>query len=97
MDFTKKWDFLWDFNREIQLKVFELLEINPNIQLTKEFQKSIDGNVVDLRNNFQPKIENKPISTKTYYQVFENKFGFLPGLSIIDLLFNMGNESQIIL
>lgn len=28
-----------------------------------------------------------------YYQVFQSKHGFLPDLSIIDLLFNMGNES----
>jgi len=32
-----------------------------------------------------------------YYQVFEQKFGFVANMSIIDLLFNMGNESQIIL
>lgn len=28
-----------------------------------------------------------------YYQVFAHKHGFLPGLSIVDLLFNMGPES----
>ena len=32
-----------------------------------------------------------------YYQVFESKLGFLPNLSIIDLLFNMGPESLLIL
>jgi hypothetical protein len=95
--YEKKWNFLWDFNWEIQSKVLELLEIKPDIQLTSEFQKSIDGNVIDLRNNFHPKNETKHIGTRIYYQVFENKFGFLPELSIIDLLFNMGNESQLII
>ena len=30
---------------------------------------------------------------KPYYQVFQHKHGFIPDLSIIDLIFNMGNES----
>ena len=30
---------------------------------------------------------------KRYYQVYEQKHGFLPNLSILDLLFNMGPES----
>ena len=32
-----------------------------------------------------------------YYQVFQEKFGFLPNLSIVDLLFNMGPESLLVL
>ena len=30
---------------------------------------------------------------KTYYQVFDRKHGFLPNLSIVDLIMNMGPES----
>ena len=30
---------------------------------------------------------------RRYYQVFEQKHGFLPNLSILDLLMNEGNES----
>ena len=29
-----------------------------------------------------------------YMQVFENKFGFISNLSILDLLFNEGNNSK---
>jgi hypothetical protein len=32
-----------------------------------------------------------------YYQVFQQKHGFIPDLSIIDLIFNMGNESLLFL
>ena len=35
-----------------------------------------------------PDFEPKP-----YYQVYQQKHGFLPNLSILDLLFNMGPES----
>ena len=34
---------------------------------------------------------------KPYYQVFDQKNNFLPNLSIIDLLFNMGPESLLVL
>lgn len=32
-----------------------------------------------------------------YYQVFQNRFGFTPNLSILDLLFNMGPETLLVL
>ena len=38
----------------------------------------------------QPDAEFTP---KEYWQVFQHKHGFLPNLSILDLLFNMGPES----
>ncbi|MGL5637326.1 MAG: WbqC family protein [Bacteroidales bacterium] len=37
------------------------------------------------------------VHLESYYQVFQNKFGFQSDLSIIDLLFNMGPEAQLIL
>lgn len=32
-----------------------------------------------------------------YYQVWSDKYGFTPGLSILDLIFNMGPESPLVL
>ena len=32
-----------------------------------------------------------------YYQVFATRTGFLPNLSIVDLLFNLGPESRMVL
>ena len=34
---------------------------------------------------------------KPYYQVFKARQGFLPDMSILDLLFNMGPESILVL
>lgn len=38
-----------------------------------------------------------PIAPIAYYQVRHDKFGFLPHLSVLDLIFNMGPESPLIL
>lgn len=95
--YQKKWTFLWDFNQEIQAKILELLELNPGIRLTEGYKMSLDENVLDLRESIHPKKETPVENVKPYYQVFEQRFGFQPGLSIIDLLFNMGNESILIL
>jgi hypothetical protein len=95
--YEKKWIFLWDFNQEIQAKVLELLDLHPIIHFTTAYQQQLMDNIVDLRESIHPKKENPLVEMKPYYQVFEQRFGFQPNLSIIDLLFNMGNESQLII
>lgn len=93
--YEKKWKFLWDFNFGIQTKILELLDVKPCIELSEKFEVNQEG-VLDLRNKIHPKIKSN-YGFKPYYQVFEQKFGFQKNLSIIDLLFNMGNESILIL
>jgi len=93
--YEKKWPFLFDFNQEIQKKVLELLGIETLIQLTKEYTGNLDESFLDLREAIHPKKENQRGTCKSYYQVFDQRYGFQPNLSIIDLLFNMGNESII--
>jgi hypothetical protein len=94
--YSKKWEFLWDFNQEMQQLTMELLDMEIERVLTNEYTLLTDDGVLDLRNIIHPKNEiSSPL--KPYYQVFETKYGFVPNLSIIDLLFNMGNESQLII
>ena len=95
--YEKKWDFLWDFNVEIQAKMLELLDLQPKIELTTEYKTNLDGDIADLRNSIHPKNKKSVELYNAYYQVFDQRFGFQPNLSIIDLLFNMGNESQLVL
>jgi hypothetical protein len=49
----------------------------------------------DFRNSIRPKhLENDPtFVAKPYYQVYQQKIGFQPNMSILDLLFNEGNEA----
>ncbi len=54
----------------------------------------------DFRETIRPKIDfrfDTSFSPQRYYQVFAAKHGFLPNLSIVDLLFNMGPESRVVL
>ena len=99
--YKKKYRFLFDFNEELRTTIFNLLNIdNTFISYTNVYQNEIEDNK-DLRKLLSPKIDwmvsDLEFESVVYYQVFDQRFGFTPNLSIIDLLFNMGNESLIIL
>lgn len=102
--FTKKWTFLYDFNFEIMQKMCELLDIEPNVRATTEYLKIGEGHgdeseVVDFRDAIHPKRPQSDSSfqPQPYYQVYAEKHGFLPNLSILDLLMNLGNEAILLL
>ena len=92
--FEKRWTFLLDFNEEIREKMCELIDIRPKVSFSSEFSMEC-GEFTDYRNTITPKHpEPDPdFSPKPYYQVYGQKHGFLPNLSVLDLLFNMGPES----
>ena len=51
--------------------------------------------IVDFREAIRPKkpLPDAEFESRRYYQVYEQKFGFQPNMSILDLLFNEGNEA----
>ena len=68
---------------------------------TTSFQSSFAPNEDDFRERIHPKKnykeEDPDFIVRPYYQVFQERLGFLPNLSIVDLLFNMGPESLLVL
>ncbi len=96
--FEKKWDFLVDFNEAITEKMCELLDIQPKIRQTDAYHHTADA-VDDFREMIRPKhpLPDTDFTPRRYYQVFEQTHGFQPNLSILDLLFNEGNESVLYL
>ncbi|MEA4976786.1 MAG: WbqC family protein [Paludibacter sp.] len=95
--YEKKWNFLWDYNIEIQQKMLELVDVQPIISLTDGYLKELPEDTHDLRTAIHPKKEAILGHHKSYYQVFAPKLGFQPNLSVLDLLLNMGNEAVFIL
>ncbi len=92
-----KFEFLYDFNIELQNTICSLLNIKPQIEYSQEYIKPQEGDI-DLREIIHPKL---PVFEQEkllpYYQVFSQRHGFIPDLSIFDLLFNMGPESIFLL
>ena len=92
--FEKHWEFLLDFNEAIRLKMCELIDIQPNVSYTEGFIPE-ESPLTSYRTAISPKHpqDDPDFQPKRYYQVYDQKHGFLPNLSILDLLFNMGPES----
>ena len=96
--FEQKYDFLVDFNEAIRQKICELIDIQPTVSYTTEYMSAIGHQpsaIVDYRDIIHAKHPQPDASfeAKRYWQVFQHKHGFLPNLSILDLLFCMGPES----
>ena len=91
--YQKKFDFLLDFNQELTRSLLQMLEIPADLTLTTSYVHD-SGSLADLRRAFSPKNAEGEAPCKAYMQVFTEKFGFVPGLSIIDLLFNEGPAAK---
>lgn len=94
--YERKFIFLHDFNEELRRLLCRFIGIETPVDYTSEYIKIPVEDTIDLRESIDSK---RPLAYQmpTYYQVFAGKFGFTPNMSIIDLLFNLGNETRIYL
>ena len=80
-------------------KMIELLDIRPRISVTEEYiqreEMGAENEIKDFRDAIRPKkpLPDPEFESKRYYQVYGQKYGFQPNMSILDLLFNEGNEA----
>lgn len=99
--YERRYEFLADFNEELCRLVCSLIDISPDMQRTTEYEACLPPGCSDFRESIHPKkdfrVEDSFFSPCPYYQVFSGRLGFLPNLSIVDLLFNMGPESLTVL
>ncbi|MEI6889819.1 MAG: WbqC family protein [Bacteroidales bacterium] len=89
--FEKEYEFLVDFNSEILETVFRLLKI-PMVLNNNEIYSKQPAGIYDLRRELTAK--HAAATCLPYTQTFAEKHGFIPNLSIIDLVFNVGPEAS---
>lgn len=86
--YDTKSEFLLEFNLRTLEFIKSKLKLNFDIQFTENYED------IPLELDFRKKFNSKIVPTKSdfreYVQVFNEKLGFMPDLSILDLLCNEG-------
>lgn len=88
--FEKKFEYLVDYNLQILQVCLKLIKKNIEINFSEKYVEEIEGR--DFRKYYSTKVL-QTLSWEKYTQVFDNN-QFLPNLSILDLLCNMGPETK---
>ena len=84
--YNTKHNTLFDFNLKLSKTILELMQVEKKINFTSKFQKECNG--LDFRSS-KFILKNQ----EEYQQVFCEKYSFIPNLSILDVLFNLGPET----
>jgi len=85
--FEEKETYLYDFNKRCFETIADCLSLDLEYAETEEYHSSY-SDIFDAR--LLSTAKRKPaLSLNSYHQVFEEKHGFIPNLSILDLLFNL--------
>lgn len=82
-----------EFNNGLDHTIRKLLGIDTTVIYKTDFNDL----PTELESDDYRKTKLYPTNTVEYYQVRKQKLGFIPSMSIVDLLFNMGPESPLIL
>ncbi|MCF2876134.1 MULTISPECIES: WbqC family protein [unclassified Tenacibaculum] len=85
--FTKKYTFLQDVNIDCHLFIADALQMDTSFDKTENY--NLTPETIDYRNLALAK-KGLEIELDTYVQMFDDKYGFIPNLSILDLLFMEG-------
>ena len=89
--YEKKYDHLFDYNEQLLQFILKAIKLKVELAFTETYEAEYSS-LEDLRASINPKKEPGFIQNP-YYQVFEERNGFIKNLSIVDLLFNQGPHS----
>ncbi len=90
--YQKKPAFLFDYNEEIFHMLLRLLGVEKKYSCTTEYEPD-PGDRTDYRESIHPK-KTSDYQQRPYFQLFGDRTGFLPNLSVADLLFSQGPQSK---
>ena len=92
-----KLKFLLDLNDKMAEIILSCLQFEKSIPKSNQYVSKV-GESVDYRQKIHPKQPNLDVSAGVkYIQVFEDKLGFFPNLSVLDLVFNEGPNAIVLL
>ena len=86
--YKKKYDYLFDYNEQLLRFILRAIKLPVELVFTERYESAYPL-LEDFRDSIHPK-KNLDLNQKPYYQLFEERNGFLKNLSIADLLFNQG-------
>lgn len=89
--YQNKFTYLFDFNEQLFQLILKFIKIPLPLQHTETYEAAYPL-LHDYRNDISPKKEYI-FEQKPYFQVFEERSGFIKNLSIVDLLFNQGPQT----
>ncbi len=84
--FEKEFTYLVEWNKTLLEVCIRLMKLDQQPVYSEQY---IEDSGIDYRKQISPKIQPEA-TTKSYLQVFSEKFPFEPNLSILDVLFNHG-------
>lgn len=86
--YHKKFEFLMDFNYHSLQLTLDCLQLDLEYRKTTEYFREPE-NMTNGRSLIEAK-NRSPRALEPYFQVFQEKFGFMNDLSVVDLIFNEG-------
>lgn len=89
--YHEKYEYLFDYNEQLLNVIIKLLKLKVNIKYTDEYFAEYPDRA-DFRLSINPKKDTQ-IDQKPYFQLFEERHGFIKNLSIIDLLCSQGPQA----
>lgn len=91
-------EYLMDWNERCFEWANKVIGYEPAISYTTEYQKNYtDTAITDARDTMVPGTELEKNDLVAYTQVFQERVGFLPNLSILDLIFCEGKRGLALL
>lgn len=83
--FQTKFSFLIELNVASVELILKLSKLKRIFTFTNSYHEHVE--LIDYRNSFFPNKNEISETKKTYIQPFADRFGFIPNLSVLDMLF----------